>query len=134
MSILPKYAETVPSALMAMKEASSFGTSGGFAPCACAALTARTVSNPTGMPIETTNAPPALSSARRENIGGLVHFCHVRLPQPIIVAARLTARMMFMWVPQRHFSPSSACLISASLGFFLLLRNAAAVMIQPLMQ
>ena len=56
------------------------------------------------------------------------------LSQPIIAAARLTAFMMLTWVPQRHFTPSSADLISASLGFFLLARNAAAVMIQPLMQ
>ncbi len=66
--------------------------------------------------------------------GRLVHFGHVRLPQPIIVAARLTARRMPMCVPQRHFRPSSACLISASLGFFFSASSAAAVMIQPLMQ
>ena len=39
-----------------------------------------------------------------------------------------------MCVPQRHLRPSSACLISASVGFFLSRSNAAAVMIQPLMQ
>ena len=66
--------------------------------------------------------------------GEPVHLRHDRLPQPIIVAARLTARRMFMWVPQRHLSPSSACLICASVGFLLSRRNAAAVMIQPLMQ
>src|SRR5262249_57797009 len=63
------------------------------------------------------------------------HLGHVRLPQPAIVsAARLTARRMPMWVPQRHLRPSSAWRISASVGFFLVARNAAAVMIQPLMQ
>src|SRR5262249_26339212 len=65
---------------------------------------------------------------------GLFEFGHRRLPQPIISAARLTARRMLMWVPQRHLRPVSASLISASLGFFLSRRNAAAVMIQPLMQ
>ena len=64
----------------------------------------------------------------------LLMLGHDRLPQPIIVAARLTARRMFMCVPQRHLIPSSAVLISASVGFFLRARNAAAVMIQPLMQ
>ena len=39
-----------------------------------------------------------------------------------------------MCVPQRHLSPVSASRISASVGFFLSRRNAAAVMIQPLMQ
>ncbi len=72
--------------------------------------------------------------AARER-GGLVHLGHDRLPQPAIAAAaRLTARRMPMWVPQRHLRPSSACRISASVGFFLSRRNAAAVMIQPLMQ
>ena len=66
--------------------------------------------------------------------GGVFHSGHVRLPQPIISDARLTARMMPRCVPHRHFTPSSAVLISASVGFFLSRRNAAAVMIQPLMQ
>ena len=66
--------------------------------------------------------------------GGLVVLCHDALPQPIISAARLTALRMLTWVPQRHLTPSSADLISASVGFFLVARNAAAVMIQPLMQ
>jgi len=48
--------------------------------------------------------------------------------------ARLTARRIAMWVPQRHFSPVKASLISPSDGFFFVSRNAAAVMIQPLMQ
>ena len=44
------------------------------------------------------------------------------------------ARKMETCVPQRHFKPSSAVLISASvaLGFFF--KNAAEVMTQPLMQ
>ncbi len=61
-------------------------------------------------------------------------LCHDRLPQPITAAARLTAFKMLTWVPQRHFKPESASLISASVGFFLSRRKAAAVMIQPLMQ
>ena len=65
---------------------------------------------------------------------GLFKFCHDTLPQPIISAARLTALRMLMCVPQRHFKPESASLISASVGFFLSRRKAAAVMIQPLMQ
>ena len=64
----------------------------------------------------------------------LFEFCHDALPQPIISAARLTALRMLMCVPQRHLRPESASLISASLGFFLSRRKAAAVMIQPLMQ
>ncbi len=66
--------------------------------------------------------------------GGFFLLGHGVLPQPIIVAARLTAFMMLTCVPQRHLSPSSAPLISASVGFFLVARKAAAVMIQPLMQ
>ena len=65
---------------------------------------------------------------------GLFHLGHDALPQPIISAARLTALRMLTCVPQRHLTPSSAPLISASVGFFLVARNAAAVMIQPLMQ
>ena len=42
---------------------------------------------------------------------------HCRLPQPIIAAARLTARRMPMWVPQRHLRPVSASRICASVGF-----------------
>ena len=64
----------------------------------------------------------------------VVHLGHDRLPQPIVAAARLTARRMLMWVPQRHLRPASASLICASVGFLFWLRNAAAVMIQPLMQ
>ena len=71
--------------------------------------------------------------AARE-ICGFFRSGHGAFPQPIIVAARLTARRMLMWVPQRHLSPSSALLICASVGFLLSRKNAAAVMIQPLMQ
>ncbi len=53
----------------------------------------------------------ALEERAAGEIRGLFHFRHDRLPQPIIDAARLTARRMFMWVPQRHLSPPSACLI-----------------------
>ena len=73
----------------------------------------------------------AQCGARSEVLSILVM---VRLPHPIISAARLTARRMPIWVPQRHFRPVSASLISASVGFFFSRRNAAAVMIQPLMQ
>ena len=65
---------------------------------------------------------------------GFFDPAHGLLPQPIISTARLTARRMPIWVPQRHLRPVSASLISASLGFFFRSRNAAAVMIQPLMQ
>ncbi len=67
MSILPKKAETVPSWLTAMKEESWSGVSGGLMPCAKAASMPSTVSRPIGMPIETTTAPPPMSTARREN-------------------------------------------------------------------
>src|ERR1700751_2978617 len=40
--------------------------SGGLAPCAKASLTASAVSSGTAVPIETTSAPPALRSERRE--------------------------------------------------------------------
>src|ERR1041385_9125716 len=66
--------------------------------------------------------------------GRLLEFGHGGLPQPIIVAARLTALRMLTCVPQRHLRPSRACLISASEGFYFSARKAAAVMIQPLMQ
>ena len=80
------------------------------------------------------NAAGLEHGAAREH-RGFVHLGHVRLPQPAICsAARLTARRMPMWVPHRHLRPSSAWRISASVGFFLVARNAAAVMIQPLMQ
>ena len=64
----------------------------------------------------------------------LVHLGHARLPQPIISDARFMARMMPICVPQRHLRPVSASLISSSVGRFLSARNAAPVMIQPLMQ
>src|SRR3954454_4377806 len=72
MSILPKKADTVPSALTAMKDESWSGVSGGLVAIACAfaALMPSTVSNATGAPNETTRAPPALSMARREKVVG----------------------------------------------------------------
>ncbi len=48
---------------------------------------------------------------------GFFHLGHCRLPQPIIAAARLTARRMPICVPQRHLRPVSASLIWASVGF-----------------
>ena len=86
------------------------------------------------MPIETTSAPPALSIERREKAEVFSILVMALSLNPSSSAARLTARMMLMCVPQRHLSPASASLISASVGFFLSRRNAAAVMIQPLMQ
>ena len=47
-------------------------------------------------------------------------------------AARLTARRMPICVPQRHFKPESADLISPSDGFLLSRRKAAAVINHPL--
>src|SRR5580704_3325785 len=113
-----------------MYEDSWSGVSGGLAATAMASSAAR--ASVAGAPIEITSAPPALRTARREKIAVLSG--HGALPQPIIAAARLTARRMAIWVPQRHFSPVKASRISASVGFFLSRRNAAAVMIQPLMQ
>ena len=67
MSILPKKAETEPSALTAMNDESWSGVSGGLPPaCAAASVTPSTVSSPIGMPSETTTAPPPLSTERRE--------------------------------------------------------------------
>jgi len=75
-----------------------------------------------------------LQQCAAREVCGFFHSGHCGLPQPIIAAARLTARTIAMWVPQRHFRPRSAVRISASVGFLLSRRNAAAVMIQPLMQ
>ena len=93
-----------------------------------------TVSIPIGLPIEITSAPPAFRIERRVKVEVFSILVMNASLSPSSSAARLTARMMFTWVPQRHLSPVSACLISSSVGFFLLLRSAAAVMTQPLMQ
>src|SRR5919198_772926 len=68
MSILPKKAETLPSALTAMKDESWSGVSGGLVAVACAKASPMpsTVSSPIGAPIETTSAPAPLNSERRE--------------------------------------------------------------------
>ena len=59
-----------------------------------ASSAARTASKVIGAPIETTSAPPALQqSAARKGCGFFVSG-HDGLPQPIIAAARLTARRM----------------------------------------
>src|SRR5262249_2029476 len=73
MSILPKKADTLPSALTAMKEASWSGISGGLVAdaCAWATLTPSTASSVIGAPSETTSAPEALRTERRENVAGL---------------------------------------------------------------
>jgi len=61
---------------------------------------------------------------------GIVHGGpHVFAP-----AARFTARTMRRCVPQRQRLSARAALISASVGFFLCERRAAASMIMPLMQ
>src|SRR5258708_4899851 len=60
--------------------------------------------------------------------------CHGGLPHAIALAARFTARRIAICVPQRHLMPLSASPICSSLGFFVRLRNDAAVMIQPLTQ
>src|SRR5262249_33841368 len=59
---------------------------------------------------------------------------HIRFPQPIACAARLTARRMRKCVPQRQRFLASACLISPSLGRLVFASSAAACMIMPLMQ
>src|SRR3954447_8736882 len=80
-SILPKKAETGPSALIAIYEESWSGISGGLvAPCANACPMSSTVSSPIGMPIVTTSAPPALSIARRDNCAAFSCLVMVRPP------------------------------------------------------
>ena len=87
------------------------------------------------MPIETTSAPPVLSMARRGERGEFIDLGHDALPQPIIVRGALDrAQDADMRAATAFQAVDSASLISASVGFFLSRRNAAAVMIQPLMQ
>src|SRR3954469_13551668 len=117
-----------------MYDESWSGISGGFPPCARALSIASNASRPSGAPTDTMSAPVLLSSERRENEAGLSNFVMAAPPQPIIVAARLTALRMLTCVPHRHLRPSSACLISASDGLFFSARKIAAVMIQPLIQ
>ena len=63
---------------------------------------------------------------------GNLHI-HGRLPYAA-ADARLTARTMRAWVPQRHRLLASAVLMSASLGFLFLVSKSAPCMIMPLMQ
>ncbi len=63
----------------------------------------------------TTSAPPPLSTIAARGYEMRVHGC---LPHAL-AAARLTARTMRAWVPQRQRLLASACLICASLGFLL---------------
>ena len=70
MSILPKNADTAPSLPIAMYEESCSGTSGGLVPCAYAERMPSTVLSEIGAPTDTTNAPPAISMARRERAAG----------------------------------------------------------------
>ena len=50
------------------------------------------------------------------------------------VAARLTARRIATWVPQRHLRPDKASRICASLGFGFFSSRATLVITQPLRQ
>ena len=70
MSILPKKADTAPSAPIAIYEESCSGTSGGLVPCANAERMPSTVLREIGAPTDTTNAPPPISTARRERAVG----------------------------------------------------------------
>src|SRR5260370_14354576 len=72
---------------------------------------------------ERAGAPQEITPGKRK-------FAHCSLPQPV-AAARLTARRMARWVPQRHLRPESPSRISRSLGCGLSLSSAAAVIIQP---
>ena len=119
MSILPKKAETVPSALIGdVGGRAGPASAAAWRPARSAALIASTVSRPIGVPTDTTSAPPPCSIARRENAEACSILVMALSLNPSSSAARLTARMMPMCVPHRHLSPSSACLISASVGFF----------------
>ena len=94
---------------------------------------------------DTTKAPAALRKSRRDvplwataASSGVPSFelkmlC-METPQTIKVCARLMARKIETCVPQRHFKPSKAVLISASVAFGFFFKNAAEVMTQPLMQ
>ena len=108
-------------------------------PCASASFAASTASNAPAAPIATIKAPPAFSTARRENAWReKVGDCPFWSWQPPSTHHRRgaldRAQNADMWVPQRHLSPESAARISPSVGFFLSRRKAAAVMIQPLIQ
>jgi len=69
---------------------------------------------PTGMPTDTTKAPPAISTVRRENAADFSILVMFASTQPIISAARLTARRILTWVPQRHLRAGERLL---DLGF-----------------
>ena len=80
-----------------------------------------------------TSAPVPCSIVRRDRENSVFAFIGFLLT-PSSWRRDLTARMIAVCVPHRHLSPASASLISASVGFFFVSRNAAAVMTQPLMQ
>src|SRR5262245_5925781 len=126
MSILPKNAVTRPSGRIAIHESSSLGRRGGLPPMAAVVempwLIA--VAMAPGMETLTTSEPEAFRKSRRV-IG---FMCP---PYAVTLAARLIARMIAIWVPQRHLIPAIAWRIWASVGLGLFFRNAAAVMIQP---
>ncbi len=71
-------------------------------------------------------------AAALEHIASRSVYRHDRLPHA--PAARMTALTMRACVPQRHRLFASASLTCASVGFFVLARNAADSMIMPLMQ
>ena len=78
----------------------------------------------------TKTALPACNSERRDN-AGLIWFIAAPYAAPV---TRATARMIDMCVPQRHFTPDSAALISANDARGFSRTNSAAVIIQPFMQ
>ena len=69
----------------------------------------------------------ALEHVAPRSVNG--HGCLPHAP-----AARMTALTMRAWAPQRHRLLASASLTCASVGFFVLARNAMDSMIMPLMQ
>jgi hypothetical protein len=94
---------------------------------------------------ETTKAPAALKKSRRDVplwatvassdvLSFELKMLCMETPQAINVCARLMARKIETCVPQRHFKPSRAVLISASVAFGFFFKNAAEVMTQPVFQ
>ena len=66
--------------------------------------------------------------SRRETLDIVLHACSCE-PE-----ARITARMIRVWVPQRQMAPSSPCFTSSTVGFGVLSSRALARMIIPLVQ
>src|SRR5262245_60275691 len=126
MSILPKNAVTWPSGRIAIHESSSLGSNGGLPPMAAVVVMPwlSAVATAPGMETLTTSEPEAFRKSRR--VIGFMSASYT-----VACDARLIARMIAIWVPQRHLMPDIAWRICASVGLGLLFRNAAAVMIQP---